>query len=125
METYLQYELAPYPLSLFSSQNCLRKNEEFTTIDSPTLSNNVVHVVDGGFLLHKVIWQKNNTVEEIINKYVRYVRNNYKAQSHTIFDGYPEVRKTTLAAAVSKKNEQCHEKNGAHSQKNFRHYSKI
>ncbi|CAH0560393.1 unnamed protein product [Brassicogethes aeneus] len=58
METYLQYELAPFPLSLFT-ENGLRKNvksqlyELFVSVNGPTHSDGIVHVVDGGFLLHK------------------------------------------------------------------------
>ncbi|KYM99414.1 hypothetical protein ALC62_09846 [Cyphomyrmex costatus] len=101
-----RYELAPFPLSLFT-ENGLRKNiksqlyDEFTTISVPTYSNSVVHVVDGGFLLHKVIWQKNDTVEEIINKYLNYVRNNYAVNSYIVFDGYPDLKNTATTAATS------------------------
>lgn len=54
METYLQYKLAPFPLSLFT-ENGLRKNVKsqlydlFVSANGPTLSDGVVHVVDGGF----------------------------------------------------------------------------
>lgn len=33
-----------------------------------THSGGIVHIVDGGFLQYKVIWQRNKTVEESINK---------------------------------------------------------
>lgn len=109
METYLQHELAPFPLSLFT-ENGFRKNvksqlyDEFTSTNAPTHSNNVVHVVDGGFLLHKVIWQKNNTVEEIINKYLYYVQKNYAANSFIVFDGYPDIENTVTATAATTSN---------------------
>ncbi|GBP73891.1 hypothetical protein EVAR_82720_1 [Eumeta japonica] len=51
METYLQYELAPFPLSLFT-ENGLRKNvksqlyELFESANGPTHSDGIVHVVD-------------------------------------------------------------------------------
>ncbi|CAH0552820.1 unnamed protein product [Brassicogethes aeneus] len=112
METYLQYELAPFPLSLFT-ENGLRKNvksqlyELFVSMNGPTHSDGIVHVVDGGFLLHKVIWQKNETVEEIMNKYLRNVEKHYVASSYIVFDGYPEIKKsvtaTTVPAATSTK----------------------
>lgn len=63
MKKYLDYELAPFPLSLFM-ENGLRKNvksqlyDEFRVIDAPPIFDNTIHVVDGGFLLHKVVWQK-------------------------------------------------------------------
>lgn len=103
---YLRYELAPFPLSLFT-ENGLRKNvksqfyEEFTAVDAQEISTSVVHVVDGGFLLHKVVWQKNDTVEEITNKYVRYVSSNYAPNSYIVFDGYPECGNTVAATKAS------------------------
>lgn len=118
MEYYLQYELAPFALSLFTEHG-LRKNvkaqfyDEFATVDAPSQSNSVVHVVDGGFLLHKVVWQKNDTVEEIVNKYVHYVRNNYAANSSIIFDGYPENENPdtdTAAANWTKQSERVRRK---------------
>lgn len=60
METYLQYELVHFPLSLFT-ENGLRKNvkyqlyELFVSANGPTHFDGIVHVVDCGFLLHKVI----------------------------------------------------------------------
>lgn len=68
MKSYLMYELAPYPLWLFND-NGFKKNvkselyKDFTNIsDLPNAANNVIYVIDGGFLLHKVIWQKNDSV---------------------------------------------------------------
>lgn len=99
MKKFLKYELAPFPLSMFT-ENGLRKNsksdlyQEFASINSLPVCSNIVHVVDGGFLLHKVVWQKNDTIAEIINKYCSYVESHYTANSVIIFDGYPEIDKT-------------------------------
>lgn len=63
MKAFLQYELAPFPLSLFT-ENGTRKNvksqlyDEFTNIDALPTSDNHVHVIDGGFLLHKVFGKR-------------------------------------------------------------------
>ncbi|KYN14791.1 hypothetical protein ALC57_12999 [Trachymyrmex cornetzi] len=109
MKEYLKYELAPFPLSLFT-ENGLRKNtksdlyDEFVSIETLPVSDSIIHVIDGGFLLHKVIWQKNDTIEEIVKKYINYVRSHYAVNSYIVFDGYPEVNKTattTLAASAS------------------------
>lgn len=101
MKKYLEFELAPFPLALFT-ENGLRKNvksqlyDEFNSIDTLPTSN-IVHVVDGGFLLHKVVWNKNDTVEQIVNKYLQYVKNHYAADSHIIFDGYPHADTTSTS----------------------------
>ena len=35
------------------------------------------YVVDGGFLLHRVVWSKGQTFGQICQKYVEYVQTNY------------------------------------------------
>lgn len=95
LNKFLEYELAPFPTSLFT-ENGLKKNvksefyKEFTSIASLPPSDLIMHVVDGGFLLHKVVWKKGETVEEIMKKYVNYVMNHFAKNSCIIFDGYPE-----------------------------------
>lgn len=94
MKKYLKYELSPIPLSHFGVEG-FKKNtksqlyEEFTSTDE-TITGSILHVIDGGFLLHKVVWPKDCTVEEIIEKYLAFVRNNYPNNSWIIFDGYPD-----------------------------------
>lgn len=51
-------------------------------------ADNVVHVIDGGFLLHRVVWYQQETYN-ILSKYVQYVQKYYKANSVVVFDGYP------------------------------------
>lgn len=88
------YELSPIPLSLFD-ENGMRKTQKsafysnFTSINEiPT--TNYTHVVDGGFLLHKVVWESNLKIGNIVSRYVSYVMRNYASNSFVIFDGYPE-----------------------------------
>ena len=95
MKNYLQYELAPFPLSLFD-ENGMRKTakssfyENFECLSPiPQINANDIYVLDGGSLLHRVVWQRNILVKEIINKYVRYVEQQYK-KAIIEFDGYPE-----------------------------------
>ena len=63
MEKYLKFELAPFPLSLFT-ENGFRKNlksqlfDHFTRTEALPSTTNVGYVIDGGFLLHRVVWKK-------------------------------------------------------------------
>lgn len=52
---------------------------------------NKLFVVDGGFLLHKVVWEKKDgtTFGSICKQYVTYVRNHYGSTVIVVFDGYP------------------------------------
>ncbi|CAG9839611.1 unnamed protein product [Diabrotica balteata] len=136
MRTYLKYELAPFSLSLFT-ENGLRKNvksqlyELFESTNGPTHSDGIVRVVDAGFLLQIVIWQKNETVEEIMNVYLRYVEKHYTAGSHFVFDGYPEIEKSvtvtpTPASHLTKKGERCRRKSSDNILKfHYQNHAKI
>lgn len=47
------------------------------------------YVIDGGYLLRRVVWDKMSTYGEIIRKYQDYVRSRY-GTSTVIFDGYED-----------------------------------
>ncbi|CAG9820707.1 unnamed protein product [Phaedon cochleariae] len=70
LQQYLEYELAPFPLSLFSEEG-MRKGTKsslykaFTPLPSDVQFENKVHVIDGGFLLHRVVWQCNESFVSI------------------------------------------------------------
>lgn len=104
MKIFLQHELAPFPLSLFT-ENGFRKNikshfyKEFTSTPSLPDSDETVTVVDGGFLLHKAVWEKNDTVENITNTYLQYVQSHYGENTHIVFDGYPDAEETETPTA--------------------------
>lgn len=55
------------------------------------LGSRKIHVVDGGYLLHKVVWGRNQPFSAIFQKYVRYVQNHYGANAVVVFDGYPDL----------------------------------
>ena len=66
----------------------------FETIkDMPSLEN-LVHVIDGGFLLHRVLWHQNDSTIDILHKYVNYIIRYYTKNSFLIFDGYPDALST-------------------------------
>lgn len=70
LQCYFDYELAPYPLSLFNNTE-MRKTTKSTLYEcfQPTnieLSSNFIHVVDGGYFLHRVIWQQQETFNKIL-----------------------------------------------------------
>lgn len=52
--------------------------------------NKAFTVVDGGYLLHKVVWHRNHSVRDIVVGYVSYVLNNFGKNVAVVFDGYPE-----------------------------------
>lgn len=87
-----RFELSPYPLSLFKD-GVLRKGtkslllKEFDALTTPTSSTeqNAIYVIDGGFLLHKVLWQKPATFNQICDQYVNYVKHVYGQDCVIVF----------------------------------------
>ncbi|KAJ8686102.1 hypothetical protein QAD02_021896 [Eretmocerus hayati] len=94
LETYLLYELCTYPASLFN-ENGMIDSKQSRFVDkfnhSNEVLNNAIFIIDAGFLLHKVVWESNQPVRDIVHKYVSYVKNDYMGQeTFVIFDGYPD-----------------------------------
>ena len=49
------------------------------------------YVIDGGYLLHRVVWDKQSTYQEIIQKYTNYVDlHRIMEKSNIVFDGYQD-----------------------------------
>ncbi|GBN80458.1 hypothetical protein AVEN_245507-1 [Araneus ventricosus] len=53
-------------------------------------SESSVYIIDGGYLLHRVIWNRGSTFSSVCDNYVTDVRTKYKSTALVIFDGYPE-----------------------------------
>lgn len=92
---FFAFELAPYPLSLFDESG-MRKSKKsvlyelFTPTDDNITSGDVRYVIDGGHLLHKVVWHKGDAYGAICKTYVDYIQKNYGNHVTVVFDGYPE-----------------------------------
>lgn len=96
IKQYLMYELAPFPLALFAEDG-MRKGTKsslfnvFTPLDQSFEDIHGSHfIIDSGFLLHKVIWDRNSSLNNILEKYLRYVREHNGLSATIIFDGYSE-----------------------------------
>ena len=58
-----------------------------TKANSATLPEGAQFVLDGGFLLHRIIWNRGSTFESIHNAYTNYV-NCKHGKPVVLFDGY-------------------------------------
>ncbi|GBM19966.1 hypothetical protein AVEN_164905-1 [Araneus ventricosus] len=92
---FFTFELSPFPLSLFNEEGMRKgtKSSLFsaftpTKIDAVQGKNNFVEV-DGGHLLHKVVWQRNMNFEDIAKSYLTYLQTHYGSNVTVVFDGYP------------------------------------
>ena len=85
LSDYFKYEIAWYPLSLFTNsgmRKTIKSNlyEEFTYVDEAVLKKTDCFIIDGGYLLHAVKWNKNSsrTYADVCNSYVQYLTDQYK-----------------------------------------------
>ena len=101
IETSLEYELTPFPSSLFSSKDqkmnkankagfsntsLKRLTDALDLTDQPCSSL----VVDGGWLLYMVRWEQGQTWQEIADSYLSYVQclGKHSQKITVVFDGY-------------------------------------
>ena len=96
MKEHFKYELAPYPMALFSEEG-IRKGTKSTFYSAFTpLPQNIpvgastFVVVDGGYLLHKVTWHRHDSIKAIVAGYISYTFNHFCRNVSVVFDGYPE-----------------------------------
>nr|CAI5843460.1 unnamed protein product [Callosobruchus analis] len=60
----------------------------FSPADNTKVCGNVCYVIDGGYLLHKVVWRKGERFSVICQRYVDYVSRHFKRNVIIVFDGY-------------------------------------
>ncbi|GBM41909.1 hypothetical protein AVEN_13626-1 [Araneus ventricosus] len=96
LKAFFKFELPPFPISLFTGESMRKgtKSSLYTSFSpitedvKPEGSQYVV--VDGGHLLHKIMWRQQDTFGAIIDRYVQYLNNKYGQDIAVIFDGYPD-----------------------------------
>lgn len=117
--TMFSYELSIYPASLFEAPGKMLKSQksilgdylwslvgaEAGTIRS---ESNMVFVLDGGALLHRIPWKAGSSFGHIINSYCSYVTSHYNASAVIVFDGYEGGPSTKDSIHVQRaKSRQC------------------
>ena len=103
MEEFFRYELAPQPPSLFHD-GVMRKTQKSALGDLlkgfvdhySTIPENSIYVIDGGYLLHKVIWSTPSSYGDISQMYITYVLKHYGVGTTVVFDGYSDVISTKV-----------------------------
>ena len=91
---YLTYELAACPPALFDDCSLRKGNKSsiVTVLDglAPNGSHppsDAVYTIDGGRLLHRVVWQQPATYVHICEQYKQYTTKRY-GYARVVFDGY-------------------------------------
>lgn len=64
--------------------------KNFITIKrrSPDLEKDFIYVIDGGWLLHKYVWQSNKTFQQIFEGYRNFIVYRFGQNATVVFDGY-------------------------------------
>ncbi|KAK3713979.1 hypothetical protein QZH41_005649 [Actinostola sp. cb2023] len=98
-KSFFQYEMCSYPPALFDASLLPRKANKpvladaiwSTTRDSQTAGpiGGAHFVLDGGALLHRVIWPRGLMYNAICSLYVQYVERRY-GKATVVFDGYED-----------------------------------
>ena len=60
----------------------------FSPKEDSITSGDVCYVIDGGYLLHKVVWRKGKNIFVICHPYVQYVLKNFQKDATVIYDRY-------------------------------------
>lgn len=60
-------------------------------------------MIDGGFLLHRVVWHQNETFEAICTAYINYVSKHFGSNCVIIFDGYSNTRNSVKTMGQSRR----------------------
>ena len=109
----MKYKLTAKPPSLFDGPS-MRKTAKSALADMietkimrmyDALTNCVV--MDGGFLLHKVVWPNSYSYQVVQSAYVSYAITNYSEGAAVVFDGYEghllQRRRNRIAGVSSSK----------------------
>ncbi|GBN73034.1 hypothetical protein AVEN_44198-1 [Araneus ventricosus] len=103
LETFFKYELAHYPLSLCDAIG-MRKTQKsaiydcFQCVNVEIHNTNTTYIIDGGYLLHRVVWDREEIFDAIFEKYVYYVNRHFGHNVIIIFDGYSDYTKNIKVA---------------------------
>ena len=102
LESFVQYEFVNYAPSLFDNFS-MRKTAKSALAQSLELDKHIitetvspsVTIIDGGHLLHVVVWPTPLTYKVLIDLYVKYIISHYKqGRIIVVFDGYGDKQTT-------------------------------
>ena len=89
LRTYLGYELTHYPLSLFDDSGMRKgtKSDLYSIFQQSKVDikkESCHYVIDGGFLLHRVVWPSNVNFGKLVDIYYRYITRHYPAKNISV-----------------------------------------
>lgn len=117
----MSFELAPFPPSLFESEDLMREAHKPQITDmlkkhqAPTPSDNApklegIVVLDGGSLLYTIDWAKGSKFKKIAEQYTKFVKKHYLlpgCQVKVVFDSYPQGPTTKDSTHLRRTRQAC------------------
>ena len=64
--------------------------DAFAPLSDIGIFGDTVYVIDGGFLIHRIVWQKGEIFLPVLNGPTGDVKKHYKRNAIVVFDGEPE-----------------------------------
>lgn len=64
-------------------------------------------MINGGFLLIKVLWQQHQTFQIICETYISYIEKPFENYVIVVFNSYHEIAKSTKSSQCQKFNKKC------------------
>ena len=95
LESYLKFELAPYPLPLFDEVGMRKSTKSslyslFQMLDVDLNKDTSRYFIDGGMLLYRVKWPTDCNYESVFREYISYLKRNFCNHIVVVFDAYNE-----------------------------------
>ena len=122
-DAMMKHELCTYPPSLFLAEDVMLPATKPALITGIKKASNYAPiklskrehkakgliVIDGGGLLHNVVWEKNTSFQIILRNYVKYIKNNLATDHPTfvVFDSYPDNPTTKDSIHASRYPSSC------------------
>ena len=110
-----EYELTPYPMSLFKD-SAMRKPDKpslcrdfIKDLSDEALPPNAQYVIDGGYMIHKVRWNPPTDMQTMLSLFGSYLRR-FGSDVVVVFDGYehgPSIkdqehqRRSAMSSAIA------------------------
>lgn len=95
LRSCFKYELASVPLSLCDNAGLMRKTKKsslydvFNKVSEVEINTAGYHfVLDGGCLLHRMVWPKEGTFGDVYTAYANFIQKYYGYKVTVVFDGY-------------------------------------
>lgn len=95
LEDCFTYELATVPLSIFDDAGLMRKTKKsalyrvFDDVKEGSINESgTKYVIDGGYLIHRVVWPKQGSFVDVSATYVNFIQKHYGKDVTVVFDGY-------------------------------------